>query len=221
MDIIKYDIYRNPNIGIYTKANNDFVFIPRGFAQTKTENLAKYLQTDYLITSIANTRLLGILMVLNNHGILLPKTCSQEEIKNLKKGTDLNIKILDAKHNALGNLICANDKGGIISPVIDKEHLREIEDVLDIEVLQKKIAGYNQVGAIMTATNQGGVIHPEADEKDISVFSNILGINIEPATVNGGIPYLSSGILANSNAVVVGTLTNGPEIMMLTRAFTN
>ena len=221
MDIIKYDIYRNPNIGIYTKANNDFVFIPRGFAQTKTENLAKYLQTDYLITSIANTRLLGILMVLNNHGILLPKTCSQEEIKNLKKGTDLNIKILNAKHNALGNLICANDKGGIISPVIDKEHLREIEDVLDIEVLQKKIAGYNQVGAIMTATNQGGVIHPEADEKDISVFSNILGINIEPATVNGGIPYLSSGILANSNAVVVGTLTSGPEIMMLTRAFTN
>ncbi len=221
MDIIKYDIYRNPNIGIYTKANNDFVFIPRGFAQTKTENLAKYLQTDYLITSIANTRLLGILMVLNNHGILLPKTCSQEEIKNLKKGTDLNIKILDAKHNALGNLICANDKGGIISPVIDKEHLREIEDVLDIEVLQKKIAGYNQVGAIMTATNQGGVIHPEADEKDISVFSNILGINIEPATINGGIPYLSSGILANSNAVVVGTLTSGPEIMMLTRAFTN
>ena len=221
MDIIKYDIYRNPNIGIYTKANNDFVFIPRGFAQTKTENLAKYLQTDYLITSIANTRLLGILMVLNNHGILLPKTCSQEEIKNLKKGTDLNIKILDAKHNALGNLICANDKGGIISPVIDKEHLREIEDVLDIEVLQKKIAGYNQVGAVMTATNQGGVIHPEANEKDISIFSNILGINIEPATINGGIPYLSSGILANSNAVVVGTLTNGPEIMMLTRAFTN
>ena len=160
-------------------------------------------------------------MVLNNHGILLPKTCSQEEIKNLKKGTDLNIKILDAKHNALGNLICANDKGGIISPLIDKEHLREIEDVLDIEVLQKKIAGYNQVGAIMTATNQGGVIHPEADEKDISVFSNILGINIEPATINGGIPYLSSGILANSNAVVVGTSTSGPEIMMLTRAFTN
>ena len=221
MDIIKYDIYRNPNIGIYTKTNNNFVFIPKGFTQTKTESLAKYLQTDYLITSIANTRLLGILMVLNNHGILLPKTCSQEEIKNLKKGTDLNIKILDVKHNALGNLICANDKGGIISPLIDKEHLREIEDVLDIEVLQKKIAGYNQVGAIMTATNQGGVIHPEADEKDISVFSNILGINIEPATVNGGIPYLSSGILANSNAVVVGTLTNGPEIMMLTRAFTN
>jgi len=28
-------------------------------------------------------------------------------------------------------------------------------------------------------------------------------------------------MLANSHAVVVGNLTNGPEIMMLTRAFTN
>jgi len=27
--------------------------------------------------------------------------------------------------------------------------------------------------------------------------------------------------LANNKSIVVGTLTNGPEIMMLTRAFTN
>ena len=52
-------------------------------------------------------------------------------------------------------------------------------------------------------------------------FSNVLGVDIVPATINGGIPFVSSGILANSNAVVVGNLTNGPEIMMLTRAFTN
>ena len=58
-------------------------------------------------------------------------------------------------------------------------------------------------------------------EEDIKNFSNILGVNIEPTTINGGIPFVSSGILANSNAVVVGNLTNGPEIMMLTRAFTN
>ncbi|NCF22172.1 MAG: translation initiation factor 6, partial [Nitrosopumilaceae archaeon] len=29
------------------------------------------------------------------------------------------------------------------------------------------------------------------------------------------------GILANNHGVVVGTLTTGPEIMMLTRAFLN
>ena len=221
MDIIKYDVYSGPNIGIYTKVNNQFVFVPNGFAKTKAENLANYLQTDYLTISIANTRLLGILAVLNNHGMLLPNTCSQEEIDHLKKHTDLNIKLLDVKYNALGNLICVNDKGGIVSPIIDKKYVKEIEDVLDIEVLQKKIAGFYQVGAVMSATSNGGIIHPLTDEDDVSTFSNILGVKIEPATINGGIPFVSSGILANDNAIVVGTLTNGPEIMMLTRAFIN
>ena len=221
MDIIKYDVYSGPNIGIYTKVNNQFVFVPNGFAKTKAENLANYLQTDYLTISIANTRLLGILAVLNNHGMLLPNTCSQEEIDRLKKHTDLNIKLLDVKYNALGNLICVNDKGGIVSPTIDKKYVKEIEDVLDIEVIQKKIAGFYQVGAVMSATSNGGIIHPLTDEDDVSTFSNILGVKIEPATINGGIPFVSSGILANDNAIVVGTLTNGPEIMMLTRAFIN
>ena len=160
-------------------------------------------------------------MVLNNHGILLPRTSSTQEIVNMQKSTDLNVKILDTKYNALGNLMCVNDKGGIISPLIEKSFTKEIEDVLDIEVIQKRIAGYDQVGAVMRTNNFGAVIHPETDEEDIKNFSNILGVNVEPATINGGIPFVSSGILANSNAVVVGNLTNGPEIMMLTRAFTN
>ena len=221
MDIIKYDVYSGPNIGVFTSVNDKFVFVPNGFAKTKAENLAHYLQTEYLMTPVANTRLLGILMVLNNHGILLPKTSSPDEIANLRKCTDLNVKILDTKYNALGNLICVNDKGGVISPIIEKEFIKEIEDVLDIEVIQKKVAGFHQVGAVMEANNLGGIIHPEADEEDIKNFSNVLGVNLEPATINGGIPFVSSGMLANSNAVVVGNLTNGPEIMMLTRAFTN
>jgi len=221
LDIIKYDVYSGPNIGVFTSVNDKFVFIPNGFAKTKAENLAHYLQTEYLMTPVANTRLLGILMVLNNHGILLPNTSSPDEIANLRKHTDLNVKMLDTKYNALGNLICVNDKGGVISPIIEKEFIKEIEDVLDIEVIQKKVAGFHQVGAVMEANNLGGIIHPEADEEDIKNFSNVLGVNLEPATINGGIPFVSSGMLANSNAVVVGNLTNGPEIMMLTRAFTN
>jgi len=221
LDIIKYDIYRGPNIGIFINVNDKFVFIPNGFAKTKAENLARYLQTECITTPVANTRLLGVLMVLNNHGILLPSTSSPEEIANLRKHTGLNVKILDTKYNALGNLICINDKGGIVSPIVEKEFIKEIADVLDIEVIQKKVAGFHQVGAVIEANNLGGVIQHEADEEDIKNFSNILGVNIEPTTINGGTPFVSSGMLANSHAVVVGNLTNGPEIMMLTRAFTN
>jgi len=64
LDIIKYDIYRGPNIGIFINVNDKFVFIPNGFDKTKAENLAQYLQTECISTPVANTRLLGVLMVL-------------------------------------------------------------------------------------------------------------------------------------------------------------
>jgi len=221
LDIIKYDVYRGPNIGVYTKVNDKFVFLPNGFAKTKAKNLASYLKADFIFASIANTRLIGTLMVANNNGILLPSICFEHELEHLKKSTYLNVEVLDTKFTALGNLICANDKGGIVSPMIPKENLKKIQDVLGVEVIQKKVAGYHQVGAMVVATSHGGIIHPETDDEDIKAISSVLGVNVEPATINGGIPFVASGILANNKSIVVGTLTNGPEIMMLTRAFTN
>lgn len=220
MDIIKYDIYRGPNIGIYTAANDDHLFIPAGFTQTKAKILQKHLGVDnYLTTSIGNTRMLGILMIINNHGILLPQTSFPAEIEFLKKNTDLNVEVLETKHNALGNMISANDKGAIVSPLIEKKNIKKIQDVLGVETLQKRIAGYNQVGAVMRSNSTGGIIHPETDNEDLKTFSSILGVPIELATINGGVPFISSGTLVNNNSVIVGSFTTGPEIMMLTRAF--
>ena len=219
MGIFKYDVYRSPNVGIYTKCNDDFVFLPNGFAASKAKNLSEFLQADYVFTSVANTRLLGPLIVVNNKGMLLPRNCLEEELSHLKKSTGLNVDILETKHNAIGNLICVNDKGGIMSPLIPNEFVKKVEDVLGIEVLQKRIAGYHQDGAMAVATSHGGIIHPNTEEDDIKVFSEILGVELEPATINGGTPYLASGILANNKSLVVGTLTNGPELVMLTKAF--
>ena len=219
MDIIKYDIYSGPNIGIYSTVNDEFVFLPRGFSDGKSEKLSEYLEVKSLEISVANARVLGILMVVNNHGILLPSTCSEGEFNHIKDNTDLNVEILDVKNNALGNMMSVNNKGGIVSPLIPKEDLQKIQDALDIEVMQFKIAGFQQIGAVMATSEKGTVVHPETDEEDMKTINNLLGGNIEAVTINGGIPFVSSGILANKNSVVVGSLTNGPEIMMLTRAF--
>ena len=221
MDIIKYDVYRGPNIGIYINVNDKYVLLPMGFAESKAKKLAEYLKTDYIYTSIANTRLLGALSVMNNKGILLPKTAFQNEYDLIKKETDLEVGVLDSKYTALGNVICANDKGAIVSPWLSKEDCNTIKDILDVEIMQKRIAGFNQTGAVIVANDSGAAIHPEADEEDMKEFANILGVKIEHCTINNGIPFVSSGILANNNSIVVGTLTSGPEIMMLTRAFLN
>ena len=48
MDIIKYDIYSGPNIGIYSTVNDEFIFLPRGFADGKSEKLSEYLEVKPL-----------------------------------------------------------------------------------------------------------------------------------------------------------------------------
>ena len=219
MGIFKYDVYRSPNVGIYAKCNDSFVFIPNGFAITKVKNLCEFLKTDYVFTSVANTRLLGVLMVMNNNGILLPRNSLEEEVVHLKKSTGLNVDILDTKYTVIGNLLCVNDKGGIMSPLIPSEYVKKVEDVLGIEVIRKKVAGYYQSGAMAKANSHGGIIHPETEEEDIRTISQVLGVELEPATINGGSPFVSSGILANNKSMVVGSLTNGPELVMLTKAF--
>ena len=221
MDIIKFDVYRGPNIGVYISVNDKTILLPMGFAKTKAEKLSKYLGVDYIYTSVANTRLIGALCVMNNNGILLPKTAFENEYEFLKKELDLEVGVLDSKLTALGNVICANDKGAVVSPWLSKEDCQTISDVLGVETIQKKIAGFNQTGVVMVANNSGAAIHPEADEEDMKTFSNLLGVKIEQSSINNGIPYVSSGILANNNCIVVGSLTTGPEIMMLTRAFLN
>lgn len=221
MDIIKYDVYRGPNIGIYIKANDDYVLLPMGFAKSKADKLSEYIKSEILFTSVANTRLIGALAAMNNRGILLPKTAYSSEYEFLKKETKLEVGVLDSKYTALGNMICVNDRGAIVSPLLTKDDCTTISQVLGVEVYQKRIAGFYQTGAVLVANNGGAVVHPEADEEDMKVFANVLGTKIEHSTINNGIPYVSSGILANNNSVVVGSLTTGPEIMMLTRAFLN
>ena len=221
MDIFKADVYRGPNLGVYIKVNDSTVLVPMGYAKTKAEKLAKYFDAEILFTSVANTRLIGALCVMNNKGILLPTTAYKDEYDFLKKETDLEVGVLDSKFTALGNVISANDKGAVVSPWLSDNDCQTISDVLGVEVIQKKIAGFNQTGVVLVANNSGAAIHPEADEEDMKTFSNLLGVKVEQSSINNGIPYVSSGILANNHAIVVGSLTTGPEIMMLTRAFLN
>jgi translation initiation factor 6 len=221
MDIFKFDVYRGPNLGVYISVNDNTILVPMGYAKSKAEKLEKYLDAEVLFTSIANTRLIGILSIMNNKGILLPKTAYQDEYDFLKKETDLEVGVLDSKFTALGNVICANDKGAVVSPWLSKNDCQTISDVMGVEVIQKRIAGFNQTGVVLVANNSGAAIHPEANEEDMKTFSNLLGVKIEQSSINNGTPYVSSGILANNHALVVGSLTSGPEIMMLTRAFLN
>ena len=219
MAIYQYTAYKSPNIGIFVKANDSIVLVPYGFAETKTAKLAEYLQVKEVYASVAGTRLLGPMTVMNNNGILLPSIASDEELKMLKQISKLNVERLSSKFTAIGNLIATNDNGAIVSPLFQGEIDQQVQDVLGVPVQTMTIGGFVQSGSMIIATNVGAGVHPNATEEEIKTVSEALQVPAEPVTVNGGMPFLSSGVITNSKAVIVGTLTTGPELIMLSRIF--
>ena len=219
MGIFRYDLYKSPNVGIFAKSNDSIVLLPYGYAETKSKKLIDYLQVEPVFVSIAGNRLIGPMVVLNNKGMILPSLASDDEIAYLKQMTGLNIARLESKHTAVGNLISANDYGAIVSPLFKGEFDKQIEDILGTSVHTMAVADFNQTGSMIVSNNHGAAIHPKASEKEIETVSSILKVDVEPLTINGGIPYLSSGIICNSKSMVVGSLTTGPELIMLSRGF--
>jgi translation initiation factor 6 len=219
LGIYKYDVYRSPNIGLFVKSNNTILSVPFGFAETKAKKLKDYLNVDNMFyASVSGTRLIGPMSVMNNNGIILPSTASEEELQLFKQESKLNVDRLKSKFTAIGNLISANDNGALVSTLI-KGETQQIRDILGVQIDTLSIAGFVQTGAMVVATNLGAAVHPNASEEEVRIISETLKVDVEPLTINGGIPYLSSGIIANSNSVVVGSLTTGPEFIMLSRAF--
>lgn len=205
-------------MGLFTRTNDNTLLLPFGFAETKTNKLKEYLDVEKIIhVSVAGTRLIGPMTVMNNNGILLPSTVSDEEIQILKQ-TGLNVERLKSKFTAIGNLISANDKGAIVSNLFKGEVDQDIKDTLGVPIQTMSIGGFVQAGSMVVATNAGAIVHPKANDAEISSISEILQVEAEPATVNGGSPFLSSGIIANFSSVIVGDLTTGPELIMISRA---
>lgn len=212
-------MYKSPNVGIFAKSNDKLVLLPHGYAKTKIKKITEILDVEPLFVSIAGNRIIGPMVVLNNNGMILPSTASDDELVYLKRLTGLNITKLDSKYTAVGNLISSNDKGAIVSPLFKNELDKQISDVLGVEVHTMSIADLNQTGSIVVSTNNGAAVHPRATEEEVEIISSVLKVEVEPLTINGGIPYLSSGLIWNSKSLIVGSLTTGPELIMLSRAF--
>ena len=214
-----FDIYRSANIGIFLKANENFCLVPRGIASTKSEKISDLLGSPVIQSSVAASRLLGPLIALNSKGIVVSRLAEDEELRDLKKSTGMNVRRLESRFTSVGNLISANDHGAIISDVFSEETRKEVQDSLQVPVKRMRIGAFIQVGAMISATNSGALVHPIATEQEIATISEYLGFEPEPATVNGGIPFVSSGLVGNSKSILVGPLTRGSEIVILGRAF--
>ncbi len=212
------DIYRSPNIGIFVKANDRFILVPKGLAETKTQKLSSDLAVTAVPASIAESRLLGPLVAMNNNGVLTSRLAESTELAEISRATGLPAAALNSRFTAVGNLIAANDRFAVVSPLLDAAAVRQVRDVLGTETESMGIDEYTQVGALIVATNRGAAVYPGLAETEVGRIGSLFGVSAGPTSVNRGVPYIASGIVANSSNAVAGNQTTGPELVFITKA---
>lgn len=217
MAIYTFVLFGSASIGVYSLATEKIVIIPPQIPRHKAERVGKWLKTDVVQTMIGKSVLIGALACANSNGMLLPHFVREEEIKTLQNscGKNFNLTIMETRRTAYGNMVLTNDKGAIVDPRLKAKDIKIISDTLDVEVVPGEIAGLPYVGSLATATNNGILAHPLIKEEEKKLIEEVMKTPVDVGTINCGVPYVGTGLIANTKAAVAGFLTTGPEMFII------
>ncbi|MCL2172653.1 MAG: translation initiation factor IF-6 [Candidatus Bathyarchaeota archaeon] len=218
MTVYLSSIVGSASIGVYTLATENVVIVPCVVPQIKAQEYANWLKVKLIYTAISGSTLVGALASANSNGMILPNSVREEELTEIRRVFDGTITIMETKKTAYGNLILANDKGAVADPRIKEEDIKKIAETLGVEVLQTEIAGLPYIGSLATVTNKGVIAHPLLKEEERKILEQAFKVPVDVGTVNCGIPYVGTGLIANSYHAVAGSMTTGPEMFIIGNA---
>jgi translation initiation factor 6 len=212
------DIFGDPNVGIFSFANEQLAILPAGVTQKKLDVYQQSLRVNAFGIGIADSRLVGIYVTGNSNAILVPYITTQDELKLLRK-TGAHIVVIKEKRTALGNVILCNDYGAVLDPRLKDPTVSAIDRALKVPHSTATIGGLPHIGALATASNNGVLANPIIKESEKRQISETLGVPVETGTVNSGVPYPRAGLVVNSKGAVVGSLTLGTELIAVSNLF--
>ena len=220
MGIELMGLFGSASIGVYSLATEEVAIVPPMVSKAKANRLGECLKTDVVRTTIGKSVLIGALAGANSNGIVLPHYVVDEEVDAIRSvARDINVAVMETRRTAYGNIVLANDKGAVVDPRLRDEDLTRISDSLGVEVACGEIAGLPYVGSLATATNKGVLAHPLLKEEEQRRLKDVLKVPVDLGTVNCGVPYVGSGLIANSHGAVAGSVTTGPELFIIGQAF--
>ncbi len=218
MAIYLSSIVGSPSIGVYSLATDKFVMIPKMIPQEKAERTAEWLKVKLVHTSISGSVLAGAFVCANSNGILLPNSIRGEEMTAIKSCFEGNITVMETKKTAYGNLVLANDHGALVDPRFKQHEIDQIAETLNVNAVPSEIAGLPYVGSLAVATNKGVLAHPLLKDNERKIMEDVFKVPVDVGTINCGIPYVGTGLIANSHAAVAGSMTTGPEMFIIGNA---
>ncbi|HDD66423.1 MAG TPA: translation initiation factor IF-6, partial [Nitrososphaeria archaeon] len=193
------EFFGTAEVGLFAVPTEEICLIPPQLKPRQKRLIEDVLDVEIVPTTLAGSILLAPMAVGNSNGILLSNMVLEEEVEAVKRvAGDLNIGVVEGKYTAIGNLVLANDRAALASSILPKRALKKVEDVLGVEVVVGRVADRSYVGSLATITNIGGLVFAEISEEEEKRLSEIFKVDVMPGTVNNGIRFVRSGIIANS-----------------------
>ena len=218
MAVYLTSIVGSASIGVYTLATEDFVIIPKMVPEDKAAKTAEWLKVKLIHTTIGGSLLVGALACANSNGIILSPFVRQEELDTIKASLEDKITVMESRKTAFGNLVLANDKGALVDPRMKEPIMKQVSEEIGVEVVPGTIAGLTYVGSLAVATNKGVLAHPQLKADEKKVLESVFKVPVDVGSINCGIPYVGTGLIANSHAAVAGSMTTGPEMFIIGNA---
>ena len=217
MGILRADVYGSPNIGVYCHSNEATAILPPGLPKKRVDMFRQCLGVQLCVTNIGGCALVGVLVAANSNGIVLPGIVQDHELRIIQENLETKVQVAQERWTAFGNLVLANDNGAVIHPGASESLAKTVAETLNVDIVTSSIGGLPYVGSLAVATNKGVLAHQSLTERERAVIEKALKVPVEAGTINGGVPFVRAGLLANSKGAVVGNLTSGPELMAITR----
>lgn len=213
---LKLNFHGDPNVGLHGLATDKFCLLGRCATEKQVAEIESVLKVPVFQIGLYGTDLVGLFAVAAHNSVLLPEIIFPSELEKIKKElAKINVKVhtLKTEHTALGNGILINEKHGIISTVYDKKTTEHIKKAFpDVKFEQFDLSGLTIPGSLGKVTQKGGIFSPNISDAEIKNLEKLFGFEIGLGTVNMGNPFVSSGIIANSNGLVIGSMSSGYEM---------
>ncbi|EHB17155.1 Eukaryotic translation initiation factor 6 [Heterocephalus glaber] len=220
---VRASFENNCEIGCFAKLTNTYCLVAIG----GSENFYSVFEGELADTipvvhaSIAGCRIIGRMCVGNRHGLLLPNNTTDQELQHIRNclPDSVQIRRVEERLSALGNVTTCNDYVALVHPDLDRETEEILADVLKVEVFRQTVAEQVLVGSYCVFSNQGGLVHPKTSIEDQDELSSLLQVPLVAGTVNRGSEVIAAGMVVNDWCAFCGLDTTSTELSVVESVF--
>lgn len=210
-------------IGVFSRLTNAYCLVALGgaenFHSVFESELAK--QVPVVHSTIGGTRIVGRASVGNRHGLLVPSIATDRELAHLRNHLpeSVEVKRVEERLSALGNIVACNDYVALVHPDLDRETEEVIADTLQVETFRATVASNALVGSYSVLTNQGCLVHARTPAQDMEELAQLIQVPVTAGTINRGSGLIGAGVVANDWTAFCGMDTSATEVGVVEKIF--